>query len=1053
MIQQSVKDIWSAAREGSLSDLDSAIYQLKKSGVNINAKNASGLTALHIATWRNHLPIVKRLLSAGADPDVRDGESGWSSLHRALHFGHFAVAGVLLQSGATITLEDTKSRTPVDLISGPVCQSIGKDRHSIVTEVFSWGSGTNYQLGTGNAHMQKLPCKVDALHGTYIKMSAAGKFHSVAVGSCGELYTWGFGRGGRLGLPDFDIHSGQSAVITPHRVTVGLGSRRVYAIAAAKHHTVVTTENGEVYTWGSNREGQLGYPSVDTQATPRRVSSLRSRIVSVAAANKHSAAVSESGEVFTWGCNKDGQLGYGTSNSASNCIPRLVESLKGRNLKAVSAAKYHTVVLGVDGEVFTWGHKLVNPKRVIIARNARKGGGLPMVFHRSGRLQIVAIAAGMAHSTAVADDGSVFYWTSSDPDLRCHQLHSLRGKEVVSVSAGKYWTAAATSTGDVYMLDGKKYKDTAPTPTRIHGIKNVTSVSVGETHLLFICGLYHPPSFVGLEGGSQKTNPESCNDLEEFDADFIFDDPLPKSNLAVVEECTGKPIPSLKSLCEKTAAKFLMEPRNAISLLEIADSLEANDLWSFCEDIAIRNIGFIFTISASSVANTSSEVLAKLEKAMEAKSLEHWSHRRLPLPTAAAFPAIILGEEDEICSVNTYESHSKVLENSGRHDLEGSFLPSDATDFEIVKQVRAIRKKLQQIEILEEKRSRGQTLDDQQVAKLQSRPILESTLADLGFPVELHQKSSPSIQEDIKGQKKKNKGKKTTADSQKSKVKTKQQEDAIQTGVPVPDSELELLAEKVTKEECCFHKKEEEETLNPAKEAVSDPPACSRIISKKKNKKGGLSMFLSGALDNTLQIVQSPPPPPPKKEGPAWGGAARISKDLSSLREIQQEQSKFGSVDHARNSKMPIATADKGGNSGRTMLGSVGPLSPSSPIRVGPSDRVATPPDAGRSPPPWSSSGSSPILSRPSLRDIQMQQAKKQLLGMAHSPRSRTSGFTVPLSGPASPSETTSPSYWFKPEMDVPSSIRSIQIEEKAMKDLKQRYSCVKLIRPCPNAS
>lgn len=98
-------------------------------------------------------------------------------------------------------------------------------------------------------------------------------------------------------------------------------------------------------------EGQLGYTSVDTQPTPRRVSSLRVRITAVAAANKHSAAVSETGEVFTWGCNKEGQLGYGTSNSASNCYPRLVEYLKGKTFKGVSAAKYHTVVLGLDGEV------------------------------------------------------------------------------------------------------------------------------------------------------------------------------------------------------------------------------------------------------------------------------------------------------------------------------------------------------------------------------------------------------------------------------------------------------------------------------------------------------------------------------------------------------------------------------------------------------------------------------------------------------------------------------------------------------------------------------
>lgn len=47
--------------------------------------------------------------------------------------------------------------------------------------------------------------------------------------------------------------SGQAAVITPRQVTLGLGARRVKAIAAAKHHTVVASEGGEVFTWGSNR--------------------------------------------------------------------------------------------------------------------------------------------------------------------------------------------------------------------------------------------------------------------------------------------------------------------------------------------------------------------------------------------------------------------------------------------------------------------------------------------------------------------------------------------------------------------------------------------------------------------------------------------------------------------------------------------------------------------------------------------------------------------------------------------------------------------------------
>ncbi|KAL6508950.1 hypothetical protein OROHE_021509 [Orobanche hederae] len=131
------KDLWLVTREGSVADVELALSTLKKSGGNIDEKNKFGLAPLHIAAWRNHVPVVRRLLEAGANRNASDGESGWSSLHRSLHFRHLAVACVLLQYGASLTLEDSKSRTPVDLLSGPVLQSIGNYNNSVATVVFS----------------------------------------------------------------------------------------------------------------------------------------------------------------------------------------------------------------------------------------------------------------------------------------------------------------------------------------------------------------------------------------------------------------------------------------------------------------------------------------------------------------------------------------------------------------------------------------------------------------------------------------------------------------------------------------------------------------------------------------------------------------------------------------------------------------------------------------------------------------------------------------------------------------------------------------------------
>lgn len=137
-----------------------------------------------------------------------------------------------------------------------------------------------------------------------------------------------------------------------------MGIKQRFASACKRGHGVIFCFPYWFCYKSLHAEGQLGYTSVDTQPTPRRVSSLKVKVVAVAAANKHSVAVADSGEVFTWGCNKEGQLGYGTSNSASNSSSRMVEYFKGKILKHVSASKYHTIVLGADGEVSIYSYYL-----------------------------------------------------------------------------------------------------------------------------------------------------------------------------------------------------------------------------------------------------------------------------------------------------------------------------------------------------------------------------------------------------------------------------------------------------------------------------------------------------------------------------------------------------------------------------------------------------------------------------------------------------------------------------------------------------------------------
>lgn len=125
-------------------------------------------------------------------------------------------------------------------------------------------------------------------------------------------------------------------------------------------------------------------------------------------------------------------------------------------------------------------------------------------------------------------------------------------------------------------------------------------------------------------------------------------------------------------------------------------------------------------------------------------------------------------------------------------------------------------------------------------------------------------------------------------------------------------------------------------------------------------------MFLSGALDNVPKEI-APPPPTPKSEGPAWGGA-KIAKGSASLREIQDEQNKTRGKEVSR-SRDQVEDIIDSRNDGKIPLSS---FMTSKPIpMVSPQTSQAS--DGERCTPPWTASGTPP-LSRPSFRDIQMQQ-------------------------------------------------------------------------------
>ena len=170
------------------------------------------------------------------------------------------------------------------------------------------------------------------------------------------------------------------------------------------------------------------------------------------------------------------------------------------------------------------------------------------------------------------------------------------------------------------------------------------------------------------------------------------------------------------------------------------------------QEIVIRNLDYILAVSVQTFAGVSLDVLVDLEKLLDLKSSEPWSFRQLPTPTTK-FPAILNSDdeengEDDTLRIRDDGTQGLILCKEGAHRLDGFLQSDDAAVEGVHKRIRALRKKLQQIELLEEKQSKGHLLDDQQISKLVMRSALESSLAELGAPIEtVHTKESSLVDE------------------------------------------------------------------------------------------------------------------------------------------------------------------------------------------------------------------------------------------------------------------------------------------------------------------
>ncbi|CAM9609193.1 unnamed protein product, partial [Hapterophycus canaliculatus] len=231
-------------------------------------------------------------------------------------------------------------------------------------EIFTWGRGGFGRLGHGNREVVESPKRIEALAGIPCVQVACGFAYTAAVTASGELYTWGAGENGRLGLGDVEDRH------TPCRVE-GLHSK-VKEVYAGSVHSCVLTREGTVYAFGKHE--YTGHGEQEDVLEPRLIPTFSGsgagggqarlvRQISVGPGGYHTMALTCQGHVYAWGHNRVAQLGIGNSFTVPKNLegayflpsPQLVESLVGMNIVKVVAGWGHSAALTVDGQLYVCG--------------------------------------------------------------------------------------------------------------------------------------------------------------------------------------------------------------------------------------------------------------------------------------------------------------------------------------------------------------------------------------------------------------------------------------------------------------------------------------------------------------------------------------------------------------------------------------------------------------------------------------------------------------------------------------------------------------------------
>ncbi len=249
-------------------------------------------------------------------------------------------------NGTTIT-----QITPVKVLSNVKSVSLGATHSAAITEegdLYCWGANENGQVGDGTNIDRLTPEKIMS----NVKSVSLHAANSAAITEEGDLYCWGLNKDGQIG-DGKEISSNpfiQKNQNVPLKVLSNVKEVSIGGMGTGVDiHSAAVTEEGDLYCWGANENGQAGNEKNMDQSTPEKIMS-NVKSVSLGKYNYNGMAITEEDDLYCWGYNENGQVGNGTKTRQNTPVKIL------SNTKSAFSYGYNSTALTKDGELYCWGY-------------------------------------------------------------------------------------------------------------------------------------------------------------------------------------------------------------------------------------------------------------------------------------------------------------------------------------------------------------------------------------------------------------------------------------------------------------------------------------------------------------------------------------------------------------------------------------------------------------------------------------------------------------------------------------------------------------------------